>query len=293
MNQETEDFLEHHGVKGMKWGVRKVGRAAGDRTKEERKADKKWARAITWNSNAMNSHVFRGILLNARLKTAGDIKRLNGDQKFSAKNLLSPSNVDLRRDYHAKVSEIYSKHLNDEAHRVFGKDSPSGMFNVSVGMDKLRGPHLVINLSDTVDHADGQLVVILKLDPTGHVVDFEEPKLDELVQGEIDPFDEFIEHFGVKGMKWGIRRDPSGTHGGAHGSAKKDPLEDISDDDLKKMVSRLQMEQQFRTLQEKSRNKTAVDHGAEIITGLVIPAVKVAFAGAITAKVAKALRNGK
>lgn len=97
--------------------------------------------------------------------------------------------------------------------------------------------------------------------------------------------DDILEHFGIKGQKWGIRRDPSGTHG----KGGTDPLKDVSDEDLRKMVGRLQMEQQFRSLSEKSSNKTAVDHGAAFLHSVVLPAAKVAVAGAITARIARVL----
>lgn len=107
----------------------------------------------------------------------------------------------------------------------------------------------------------------------------------------VEDAEDFLAHFGVKGMKWGVIRDPSNSHGGAKGGDSH--LKDVSDEDLRKMVNRLQMEQQFRSLTEKSSNKTAVDHGAAFMNSVVLPAVKVAIAGAITARVAAVLKSKK
>lgn len=86
-----------------------------------------------------------------------------------------------------------------------------------------------------------------------------------------DQMEDFLQHFGIKGMKWGVRRDrravevttkPGGkvrTSGGkgldAHGDAirarkaqqrvKGSGLNSLSDAELKKLVNRMNLEQQY------------------------------------------------
>lgn len=68
--------------------------------------------------------------------------------------------------------------------------------------------------------------------------------------------EEFIEHFGVKGMHWGIRnkrKQPTISKGGK--KKKKITVSEhassLTDEDLRKAVSRMQLEQQYKTLKAK------------------------------------------
>lgn len=90
-------------------------------------------------------------------------------------------------------------------------------------------------------------------------------------RGELN-VDEFLEHFGVRGMKWGVRR------GGASKSskpkarsvtkmsmdavaakkhkatAKKSSTDALSNKDLQALVTRMNLEQQYKKLAEKEGN---------------------------------------
>lgn len=67
-----------------------------------------------------------------------------------------------------------------------------------------------------------------------------------------------LQHRGVLGMRWGIKRGEKTSS--AH-VAKKEPakkkvdVKSMSDDDLKKIVQRLQLEKQYTTLAPKNINK--------------------------------------
>ena len=78
-----------------------------------------------------------------------------------------------------------------------------------------------------------------------------------------DISEESLAHFGIRGMKWGIRKDSSGSE---NRSAKKSRISMykkrriVSDDDLKKMVSRLETEKKLKSLVEEdiAPGRTAV-----------------------------------
>ena len=80
-------------------------------------------------------------------------------------------------------------------------------------------------------------------------------------------YDEFLAHFGVRGMKWGVRKNRGGsgsttdetgqtkqatssnTHAkGGSSSVKKVNIKELSDDELRRMINRMQMEQQLKQL---------------------------------------------
>lgn len=54
---------------------------------------------------------------------------------------------------------------------------------------------------------------------------------------------DYIYHHGIKGMKWGIRRTPEEL-----GHAPSKSSKDMSDEELRKRVNRLQMEKQYKQL---------------------------------------------
>ena len=83
--------------------------------------------------------------------------------------------------------------------------------------------------------------------------------------------EEFLAHYGVRGMKWGVRKKRSASADAQrHKSNKKKALKELSDDELKSLVNRLNMEQNARRL-----NPTKVSQGHN--------AVKAALAVGITA----------
>lgn len=79
--------------------------------------------------------------------------------------------------------------------------------------------------------------------------------------------DNTLKHYGVLGMKWGIRRTPEQLARARGSSAKKtkeaskpktkvktksESISDISDEELQRRVRRLQMEKQYRELTPKT-----------------------------------------
>lgn len=80
------------------------------------------------------------------------------------------------------------------------------------------------------------------------------------VEQTID-INEFLEHHGIKGMRWGVRRSKSQLSRAGGGKSVKD----MSDDELRAAVNRLNMEQQYTRLTSgnvSSRNKKLIVAGA-------------------------------
>lgn len=71
--------------------------------------------------------------------------------------------------------------------------------------------------------------------------------------------DEFLDHHGVKGQKWGVRRrsghsSASGDAKTAHGLRKK-KLHTLSNADLKAINERMNLEQNFRRMNPSKKDK--------------------------------------
>lgn len=62
-------------------------------------------------------------------------------------------------------------------------------------------------------------------------------------------------HYGVLGMKWGRRRGRSSSSSADHKTAsrlKKKKLSEMSNDELKKLTQRMQLEKQYKSLKSES-----------------------------------------
>lgn len=86
--------------------------------------------------------------------------------------------------------------------------------------------------------------------------------IDELLSKlNIEP--DHLEHHGIKGQRWGIRRDrgPDGTVSSNPLNAK-DPRK-LSDEDLRAAVNRMQLERQFSQLQAETGNSSRGSRGGD------------------------------
>ena len=72
-------------------------------------------------------------------------------------------------------------------------------------------------------------------------------------------------HYGIKGMRWGVRRTEAQLKVGRKQSKRTadidDPVKKMSDEELRRRVNRLQMEQQYSKLSgtDVSKGKKFVD----------------------------------
>ena len=96
-------------------------------------------------------------------------------------------------------------------------------------------------------------------------------------------------HYGVKGMKWGVRRSSGGvqtsrlerklaekaaeakTHSSDHKTAQKlraKPLATMSNDDIRTLNKRLELETNYARLMESTRTKGKIEKGLDFALGV-------------------------
>lgn len=78
-----------------------------------------------------------------------------------------------------------------------------------------------------------------------------------------------LEHHGIKGQKWGLRNKRTSKKGA---SADKPKAHTLSDEELKKAVSRMQMEKQYTQLvgNKSPRHSKAVKAGAAFVGSVAL-----------------------
>ena len=75
--------------------------------------------------------------------------------------------------------------------------------------------------------------------------------------------DNTLQHWGIKGMKWGIRRyqnkdgslTPAGKKRYSDSSSSKTDLSSLSDEEIRRKINRLQLEKQYRDLMKPTEQK--------------------------------------
>lgn len=176
MSYDLDDIIEHYGVKGMKWGVRKDPDrvSAKKQAKMEKKADKKWTKGMT-NAKIQkamadsDSRTKKQQEKLANLMTNSDLykKALSGDQQAM-------------KEFNFKWTMEYANILNKDMSKQAELKSPSGkkaleVMLARIGDEPFMAPRIVDKESEDVS---------MSYD-----------------------LDDIIEHYGVKGMKWGVRKE--------------------------------------------------------------------------------------
>lgn len=257
---EVEAFIAHHGVKGMKWGVRRDHGHEGEAVKARHlgKLDKKWQKNVYSTQGAIALHNAVADKMNN-----GGLDSLNNKPEYkSAKALIDIKTGqpvgELGKTYIADYNKMANKFIHEAVAEVHGS-SPSGNFVAAYDpkADRVRvsmtpGPHqLSRREARRINHADmtewEDLEIEVDHDSAGRIVQASN------VRGSLSQDDlatiAFFAHHGVKGMRWGVRRKRgSGGRVEPSGGTSHPKPHELSNEDLKAYIDRLQMEKQYKQL---------------------------------------------
>ena len=270
--------LAHHGVKGMKWGVRKVTTKASDLR-------------FAGKANA-SGNISKLVSTAAKATKEKDLPAINEKHKNTAKvsknvKLIGTSKIPAQQAYRNEVRDAYRKRLEEAANATTSK---SGNLKYTITEPSIgSGSAVRWKVKATaVKHADNTDFTIEPVfDKDGFIVDFKLVN-DDVAQSAVD---EILEHHGIKGMRWGIRRkNPSGPNpvvvsvnrkklkakgGEGHPAVeealrtaavkqqvKKSGVHSVPSEELQAAVNRMNLESNFSQAAQKTKYESA---GAKLV----------------------------
>lgn len=263
MTTETE-ALSHFGVKGMRWGVRKTEDSAGGSSgpsKKVVKAEKKWEKEAgksffkDWNSAAKYMN-----------KTG--IQKINNKPEYKNKNM--KFGTPLERKYHNEMGREFTRAMTASAKARLGSSPLKGR-ELKYNLAK-NGEDIEFRLTDAKHDAFEDFYFLAKRNSMGHIISVEVIGEEALTQA--DTVEEFLEHYGVKGMKWGVRNaDRPAASGDAENfrgvktKARAGGVKSLTNKELQDFITRANLEQQYHRLNPSAKKK-ALQFTADILLGV-------------------------
>lgn len=268
---EVKEYLEHFGVKGQKWGVRRAAKKADQQERE------------TWLKGAKSTETANKVYQDA-LKTFGpSLKNINKDPMFRDMAVNKAS----KQQYDQVVQTVFNQHLAQSS--LKNTTSPSGkralVYQMTPdGMHMRSAEYMSVEQDALWAAPDFRLV----RDNDGFIIDvvmIERTLAQSTI--EINNFvANVIEHHGVKGQKWGVRTKkstyvPPFKKGSSGKTVYKKTANRLNDQELQSRIKRIELEKKYSSLTapQKSAGKKYASNLISKQGGAAIGAISSAVVG--------------
>jgi|SRR5580765_262516 len=236
-HSDIENLLEHHGTKGMKWGQRKA-------EKRSAKADMKWQKNIYSIKGAVDIHNNVADKMNN-----GGLARLNAKYPNLSTNWGDAEHKRYFKAYE-KMNEDFTAQAVKEVHGT----SPSGKLTAKLDTstpDQWKVTVTPVDATHAVEPVP-TLVMEVEYDKFGRITLVKNVRGPVTQQGDVKTF---IEHHGVKGMKWGVRGSGAKrTSSKSRTSFNKSPKR-LTTHELEARIKRMEMEKKYNELNRRDVSK--------------------------------------
>lgn len=224
------EILEHHGVKGQKWGVRKAATKSGGFRGKQSKGPSKTKRAFRALGRGADNTIFElskdtdqvqneitSKATDRLIKSLPGIKAKHGEYGKMRNRMKRPFSPEARA-YRADVKKSYLKHLEKSANEITNVRG-TRQYTIKENGKPGTSQYFWKVSTQSVKHADdGTFTVHPVYDDEGWIIDIELVE-DDMAQ-TMERGSVFLEHVGVKGMKWGVRNQRGPTQSSRKFGAK-------------------------------------------------------------------------
>jgi len=294
VHSELNDVLEHFGVKGMKWGVRKnyrdlrnaprksvtVKAKNGDTVVAVQQKMPVIGASIGAMSSRYREKLNNSMLLDMKVngRNVGDVAFVKKSKEEVNFGWIGVKPKERGKGYATAVFDAGVKYARKEGFSKITLEVPGNAPDARHIYEKFGFKPTGEHLGHTGDMWGGLTVMAYDIPKTSTVrhaetlddeferaitMHFGAMGIDEIMFGndathsETTGVDDVLEHFGVKGMHWGVRRSrlPSSSDAARVNSskkiAKKSGTDALSTKDLQELVTRMNLEQQYSRMTSK------------------------------------------
>lgn len=257
MKPSNEKILEHSGILGMRWGIRRENPSGSASSGSGSDSVKDAATKAYSLVNKEYSKVYSAMSNDSK----GFAADING--KFKKKygkdfNLTKNDKPEITDEYHNAFAEAATKSLQKHSDKIIGpKVDPRVKVTWSVSdiFPDIYPEFDVVPVNKEIKHADKELDRIsLKVvqDDRGFIIQLIVPTTST---GELSN-EKILEHTGVLGMRWGIRKGSSSRSSGSEDhnklkALKKKKGKDLTDAEIKSALARLRLEKEYKDLTKR------------------------------------------